>query len=233
MTAIAPDQPVQWDRPVSPKLQGRWNWPFFLKGMSLLGVTAFALILITDPANPVGTWLDNPQIRWPSFAAGSTTPAPELAGAPIGMQAVLTSDRERAQLCLAQAVYYEARGEDEAGQQAVAQVVLNRLADPKYPKSVCGVVYQGSDLKTGCQFTFTCDGSLSHPLITRSWLQAEAVAQHALKGRVFAEVGGATHYHADRVSPYWKASLTKLTQIGRHIFYERPEKARLAALAAK
>jgi len=205
----------------------QWDWAFFVKGMCALGVATVAMILITDPDNPLGAWLDSLQLQWPPAA---TANAPELVGAPMGMKALLASDRERAQLCLAQAVYYEARGEDQAGQEAVAQVVLNRLADPKYPKSICGVVYQGSDLKTGCQFTFTCDGSLDRPLATSAWLNAELIAQRALQGRVFAEVGGATHYHADRISPYWKASLTKLTQIGRHIFYERPEKARLASL---
>lgn len=129
------------------------------------------------------------------------------------------ADRAKAVQCLAQAVYFEAGREPADGQAAVAQTVLNRLRHPDYPKSVCGVVYQGASLKTGCQFSFTCDGSLNRPLVPSVWSQAQGVARRALGGYVMAAVGEATHYHADYVQPYWSPTLVKITQIGQHIFY--------------
>lgn len=129
------------------------------------------------------------------------------------------ADRERALNCLAQAVYYEAASEGAEGGRAVAQVVLNRMRHPGYPASVCGVVYQGADRPSGCQFTFTCDGSLLRTPVAALWTRSRKIAQDALAGRVFAPVGHATHYHADYVLPYWADSLDKSVEIGRHIFY--------------
>jgi hypothetical protein len=128
-------------------------------------------------------------------------------------------NRGRAVECLTQAVYYEAASEGPEGQRAVAQVVLNRMRHPGFPSTVCGVVYQGSQLPTGCQFTFTCDGSLARTPIPSVWAQARQIASQALDGRVDAAVGHATHYHADYVVPYWADSLLKQVQIGHHIFY--------------
>ncbi|MGY6551654.1 MAG: cell wall hydrolase [Erythrobacter sp.] len=125
----------------------------------------------------------------------------------------------RAQHCLAQAVWYEAANESEAGQRAVAQVVLNRVAHPAWPASVCGVVYQGSDRQTGCQFTFTCDGSLRRSAGGASWACAQAIAAEALSGRVYAPVSHATHYHTLWVHPYWASSLDHVGTIGAHRFY--------------
>ena len=127
--------------------------------------------------------------------------------------------RERAITCLAQAAYYEAGAEGGDGERAVVQVVLNRLRRPGFPSTLCGVVYQGSELPTGCQFTFTCDGSLDREPSQAGWKQARQIAVAALDGKVFAGVGHATHYHADSVLPYWADSLAKQVQIGAHIFY--------------
>jgi len=121
--------------------------------------------------------------------------------------------------CLTQAVYYEAAFEPLVGRRAVAQVVLNRMRHPAYPKSVCGVVYQGSQRRTGCQFSFTCDGSLLRAPAAAAWREAAAVARAALSGHVESSVGTATHYHADYVLPKWAFNLAKIEQIGRHIFY--------------
>ncbi|MFN3857517.1 MAG: cell wall hydrolase [Caulobacter sp.] len=129
------------------------------------------------------------------------------------------ADRAAAIQCLTQAVYYEAATEPLEGQRAVAQTVLNRMRHPAYPKNVCGVVYQGSRRATGCQFSFTCDGSLARTPIPSIWTQSEAVARAALNGYVMPAVGTATHYHADYVAPYWAPTLFRITQIGRHIFY--------------
>ncbi len=121
--------------------------------------------------------------------------------------------------CLTATIYYEANGEGTAGQRAVAQVVLNRVRHPAFPSSVCGVVYQGSHLRTGCQFTFTCDGSLLRTASAQGWSRAEQVASEALKGKVEPSVGMATHYHANYVFPYWAPSLAKVATINTHIFY--------------
>lgn len=147
-----------------------------------------------------------------------------FAGLPIRPMRpfVLNADAEdsaRALHCMTQAIYYEAAREPEKGQEAVAQVVLNRVRHPAYPKSVCGVVYQGAGLSTGCQFTFTCDGSLRWAPQPALWRRAQDVARRALGGFVDKEVGSATHYHAAYVSPYWAPTLVKMVQVGQHIFY--------------
>ena len=143
---------------------------------------------------------------------------PDTAAAAFTLKAD-TGTRERALECMTQALYYEAANEGADGQRAVAQVVLNRMRHPGYPSSVCGVIYQGSERPTGCQFTFTCDGSLARIPIQSLWKQSQRIASEALSGKVFAPVGHATHYHADYVLPYWADSLDKSLQVGRHIFY--------------
>ncbi|CAN5288198.1 hypothetical protein BH11PSE5_BH11PSE5_10740 [soil metagenome] len=129
---------------------------------------------------------------------------------------------DRAARCLAQAIYYEAGAEAPDGQRAVAQVVLNRVRSPAFPNSVCGVIYQGSERATGCQFTFTCDGSLRRQPSVAGWQRAMGVAIAALRGSVYAPVGNATHYHADYVVPYWAPGMAKISTIGAHIFYRWP-----------
>ena len=129
-------------------------------------------------------------------------------------------DHRRALLCLTQAVYYEAGFEPVEGRRAVAQVVLNRMRHPAFPKSVCGVVYQNNGRI--CQFTFACDGSLNRAPAAGAWKQAEATARAALGGYVERIVGGATHYHADYVAPRWAPLLAKVSVIGQHIFYRWP-----------
>ncbi|ANC52325.1 MAG: spore germination cell wall hydrolase CwlJ-like protein [Brevundimonas sp.] len=128
-------------------------------------------------------------------------------------------DRRRALRCLTQAVYYEAALEPDNGQAGVAQVVLNRVRDPNYASTVCGVVFEGAERVTGCQFSFTCDGSLGQAPVGWAWERARKVAERALNGAVAQEVGTATHYHADYVHPWWAPTVAKVTQIGAHIFY--------------
>lgn len=127
--------------------------------------------------------------------------------------------RSRALECLASAVYYEAGSQDEDGQRAVAQVVLNRVRHPAFPATLCGVVYEGSTRPTGCQFTFTCDGSMYRQPDSEGWKRAYRVAEAALSGSVYAPVGYATHYHANYVVPYWASTLAKSSIVGAHIFY--------------
>ena len=125
----------------------------------------------------------------------------------------------RASTCLAEAIYYEAGQETADGQRAVAQVVLNRVRHRAFPNTVCGVVYQGAERSTGCQFTFTCDGSLARRPIPFAMERARRIARISLGGGVYSPVGRATHYHADYVLPYWSRSLQRLGRVGSHIFY--------------
>ena len=125
--------------------------------------------------------------------------------------------------CLAEAVYYEARSEDTVGQMAVAEVVMNRVRDPRFPKTVCAVVYQGHYRDTGCQFTFTCDGSLAHKPRGEAWDRAKAVAVNVALGLNTPVTNKATHYHTDYVNPYWKAGMVETKVIGTHIFYRFPK----------
>lgn len=121
--------------------------------------------------------------------------------------------------CLTAAAYYEAVGEGDDGMRAVAQVVLNRVHHPAFPHNVCGVVLQGAERSTGCQFSFTCDGSLGRPPNPVGWARATRLAIAALSGAVYAPVGLATHYHTRWVLPYWASSLEKNAIVGNHIFY--------------
>jgi hypothetical protein len=164
-------------------------------------------------------------------ALGSAVLAVALAVVALGGGAVTASaasvadpivDRDRAAACLAAAVAYEAGFEPIEGQEAVAAVVLNRVRHPAYPKTVCGVVFAGSTRRTGCQFTFTCDGALARRLPDAVMAASRKVAAAALDGLAPDRVGNATHYHADYVAPYWAPSLLRVAKIGAHIFYRLP-----------
>jgi len=155
----------------------------------------------------------------PDGAGGDGGGETSLAAAPAFNGTQSPDDAARALDCLTQAVYYEAANQSDDGQRAVAQVVLNRVRDRAFPSSVCGVVYQGSTRSTGCQFTFTCDGSLNRTPTATGWARARAVASAALGGAVYAPVGSATFYHANYVSPWWATSMDKVATVGAHIFY--------------
>lgn len=128
-------------------------------------------------------------------------------------------DLGRATDCLAAAQIYEA-GDDAVGERAVAQVVLNRTRHPAFPKTICGVVFQGQERTTGCQFTFTCDGALTARTPSPSaWARARDIATAALAGSVFKPVGLSTHYHTNWVVPYWSSSLDKVAAVGTHLFF--------------
>lgn len=129
--------------------------------------------------------------------------------------------------CLATAIYFEARGESAVGQRAVAEVVLARTRTQGRPGTVCGVVYQGSNRHTGCQFSFTCDGVPDRVRDFGSWRQAQRIAANVMRtgGKENPVAGGATFYHADYVSPGWASRMVKVAEIGTHIFY-RPARGR-------
>jgi hypothetical protein len=130
---------------------------------------------------------------------------------------------DRSLQCLTEAIYYEARSESEDGQRAVAQVVLNRVRHPAYPSTICGVVYQGSERTTGCQFSFTCTGVMGPIMEPAAWDRARAIAAAALRGSVYRRVGLAVNYHTTAIHPYWASSLVTQTIVGAHIFYTRPD----------
>ena len=150
--------------------------------------------------------------------AGLRGPMSAVQGAqPFRLNGALEASRDLD--CLTTAVYYEARGEGQAGMQAVAQVILNRARHPAFPQTVCGVVYQGSGRRTGCQFSFVCNGAINGRRESGAWERARRVAASALSGSVYAPVGNATHFHTTAVNPRWSGSLVRVGQVGRHIFY--------------
>ncbi len=128
--------------------------------------------------------------------------------------------RARAEKCLADAVYFEARGEPLRGQMAVAQVVMNRVFSGYYPNNVCGVVYQNANHYLACQFTFACDGIPDVVNEPDMWARAKRIAKNMLDGKIWlAEVGHATHYHAYWVHPSWVHEMKKMYKLGAHTFY--------------
>ncbi|OZB16205.1 MAG: cell wall hydrolase [Hyphomonas sp. 34-62-18] len=148
---------------------------------------------------------------------------------PEQIQRAETIDAEL--MCMAQAVYYESAWEPINGQMAVAEVIANRVRDHRYPDSVCGVVFQGATRTTGCQFTFTCDGSMDrNKPAGEAWERAQRIAAHVLMGLNEDRTGGATHYHATYVDPVWNAGLIKTKQVGLHIFYRFPRGAEWASV---
>ena len=213
----------------------RW----ILLALGLIAIVAFATMPGITPNHmrrPVTVALDPDNVEpaplvfqpnvAPEAAEALNAERPDYAGPIVAARPLIAGhttdklpDLIRATECLAQAVYYEAASESIEGQRAVAQVVLNRVRDPRYPSSVCGVVYQGSERRTGCQFTFTCDGALARKPDPFLFARARMVAVQALSGRVEASVGLATHYHTKQVVPIWRTDLVKLRTIGAHIFY--------------
>ena len=143
----------------------------------------------------------------------------------VNRPAYQTYLRERE--CLATAVYFEARGESAMGQRAVAEVVLARTRVKGRPNTICGVVYEGSRRRTGCQFSFTCDRVADRVNNRDAWRQAMRIASNVMRtgGQVNPVAGGATFYHADYVSPRWASKMVKVAEIGTHIFY-RPQRGR-------
>ncbi|MFL0356254.1 cell wall hydrolase [Erythrobacter sp. GH1-10] len=215
--AIAGAAPIESES-VAREMAAMPAMPFERPGMSFPGSAYFFLadpldtgLTALPSADPLGGGAEDGRRLGELIDAGP-------AARPF-VSSVVGSGHSRALECLSQAVWYEAASESEAGQRAVAQVVLNRVAHPSWPGSVCGVVYQGSQRPTGCQFTFTCDGSLARKASGASWRRARAIASDALSGSVYAPVGHATHYHTLWVNPSWASSLDHIGTIGAHRFY--------------
>ncbi|CAN7416346.1 cell wall hydrolase [Mesorhizobium amorphae] len=127
---------------------------------------------------------------------------------------------KKEQACLANGIYFEARGESMRGQAAVAQVILNRVRNPAYPNSICGVVYQNDHWYNRCQFSFACDGRKKRIENPVAYKTAQDVAMAVTAGKIFIpEVGSSTHYYANYVHPGWARTMKRMTKIGLHIFY--------------
>jgi spore germination cell wall hydrolase CwlJ-like protein len=221
-----------------------WHWRSRSRETAMLGVLGCAAVLavagVSDamptlgnaapapraapsplPTSPSATELRDiaPETALALNARIPVTTDPSPAALPFSLGKSSVASRSNALECLTNALYYEAGRESDDGQRAVAQVILNRVRHPAYPSSVCGVVFQGSTRVTGCQFTFTCDGSMARLPMTSEWRRARKIAWAALNGAVHRAVGQATHYHANYVLPYWASSLVKTHVEGPHIFY--------------
>ncbi len=229
MTAVATSFPY---RPPTPLRAPRRRLQWAVRALAAGGVLALLAIPLV-PVDPGHVGRAAGGVR---LAAARIVGQPELQPAAIGDSLLAGSfaieparpfiasygdaaSALRAETCLTEAIYYEGALEPELGQRAIAQVVLNRVRHPAWPDNVCGVVFQGQERTTGCQFTFTCDGSRARAPVPSLWARANRIAKAALGGAVASEVGLATHYHADYVMPYWSSSLDPAGQIGRHMFY--------------
>jgi spore germination cell wall hydrolase CwlJ-like protein len=170
---------------------------------------------VPDDTQPVRIVLTPPKtMRAPVSAAE----IPQTAATRVALERLLAEHR-----CLAEVMYYEARGEGEDGQTAVARVVLNRLASGNHGNTICAVAYEGAH-QTFCQFTFVCDGSLDQPKRPEAWRSAQVLAARIMTGQVSAgtEADDATYYHNTTVRPTWAPKMLRLARIGNHIFYRAP-----------
>jgi spore germination cell wall hydrolase CwlJ-like protein len=202
------------DSSVSPRVAG-WDAQDHFPGAALL----YPSDELPAPAVGATGTTALPDLPIPADYDAAAVDASIRPARPFSLGGASTEARARAQQCLTAAIYYEAASESEDGQRAVAQVVLNRVRHPAFPGSVCGVVFQGSERTTGCQFSFACDGSMARQPSRTGWARAGRYAADSLSGRVFAPVGLATHYHTYAVTPSWNRSLVMTAAIGAHFFH--------------
>jgi len=168
----------------------------------------------TEPAEPAA-----PEVPLPPNVTALAATGKAAAKPSATKTASLTEKRNRELMCLAKAVYFEARGEPETGQLAVAQVVLNRVAHPFYPDNVCDVVFQNQQRRNKCQFSFACDGRSDRPRNETAWSRAIQLAKKSMHGTRVEAVGKSTHYHATYVNPRWAREMVRQKRIGKHVFY--------------
>ncbi len=174
-------------------------------------VVALAILLVTA-STALGSAL--------VYRAPQPAPVVVAAAPAQSAQDVVLNELAAEHRCLSEALYYEARGEGIEGQRAVAEVVFHRMSQGNYGRSICAVVYEGAGHR-GCQFSFACNGDLHHPREQSAWRDCEHLAAEILTGEVRLRnaTGGATHYHATSVLPYWAPTLQQTARIGHHIFY--------------
>lgn len=188
---------------------------------NVVGTFALLAALLVLPASGelrtpiVDNWVDD---RFGQLEASIGTPLPSTIEELVAF-AEIPHDGNEEHYCLAQAVYFEARSEPLSGQIAVARVILNRVADDRYPDTICGVVFQNRNWVDACQFSFACDGQPDKPRERAAWAMSERVASLVQRHWLPHPVGNSTHYHADYVAPGWADNLVKTATVGRHIFY--------------
>ncbi|MEM7398155.1 MAG: cell wall hydrolase [Pseudomonadota bacterium] len=183
-------------------------------------------------AMPIKAVNDVSAPRGDKAVGGISSAALKVAALGTQEDRIWDADAARELRCLAEGIYFEARGEPWRGQMAVGRVILNRVASKQYPNSVCGVVYQNRHLHNRCQFSFACDGKPDEIRNVDAWYSVRGFAAWLLANnsddrqgsayRVLASLETATHYHADYVLPYWAKHFELTARIGRHIFYSDP-----------
>jgi spore germination cell wall hydrolase CwlJ-like protein len=222
----------------------RIGWTCALLGALVLSNAALADVTVSTSSDPTAAIGENvtellgaernaigsvaPQ-QFASLAVGVETPMPgkksksspaviQYDAARLASMPTATGDAQWE--CLAQALYFESRGETLKGQFAVAEVILNRVDSPLYPSSVCSVVRQGG--RGGCQFSFTCDRASDKIRDRASYIQAGKIARVMLDGAPRSLTAGATHFHTQNVNPSWSRKFARTASIGAHVFYRQP-----------
>jgi hypothetical protein len=181
---------------------------------------------------PAAAALAAPRAALGLAAQGPAGQRVDAAARAVAMAAAATPEGDGEWRCLAEALYFEARGEPLRGQIAVAEVVLNRRDSGRYPDTVCGVVHQGTGQLDRCQFSYTCDGEAESIADAEAWAQVGRVARAMLDGAPRGLTDGAMFYHADYVDPYWADIFAETAQIGDHVFYRDDEGRRLASASS-
>jgi spore germination cell wall hydrolase CwlJ-like protein len=204
----------------------------FWGSVSLRCVLVLGFLAVLQPARAEAAG-DQPE-KSQTLATASTLKGIGAAALEVAAQSTPSTGAagwsEREARCLAEGIYFEARGESVRGQLAVGRVILNRVASDAYPNTICGVVYQNDDKRNRCQFSFACDGkedTITEPSV---WAEVQGyttwlLANHTKPGtesQLLASLGDSTHYHADYVNPRWANYLTLTVRIGRHLFYADP-----------
>jgi spore germination cell wall hydrolase CwlJ-like protein len=179
-------------------------------------VVAMAIILATASAAIGASLTYHPS----TDKVAAVTPAVQVAEAPKPAADAVMTQLLAEHKCLSEVLYYEARGEGAGGQKAIAEVVFHRMNHGDYGHSICAVVYEGAN-RSGCQFSFTCNGEARRPKQAAAWRESEKLAAQILTGQVALKnaTGGALNFHAVSVSPGWSDTMDRTTQIGNHIFY--------------
>jgi len=167
----------------------------------------FEAVANFDAEKTTTLWLESPSSGF------------ELANAESNLQKFDHTDILAESRCMAEAIYYEARSETISGQRAVAEVIQNRIKSKHYPNTVCDVVYEGSERNTGCQFSFTCDGSMDIAPRGKAWERSLKVADYMMAGSHVPITNYATHYHTTEVSPAWSQTMRMTRKVGSHVFY--------------
>lgn len=186
-------------------------------------VAAMAIILATASAAIGASMTYHPS----TDKVAALKPAVAVAEAPKPATDAVMSHLLAEHKCLSEVLYYEARGEGAGGQKAIAEVVFHRMNHGDYGHSICAVVYEGSN-RSGCQFSFTCNGDMKRAKQPGAWREAEALAAKIMTGQLNLKnaTGGAVNFHAVSVSPDWADTMARTTQIGNHVFYRNAPRTR-------